>query len=93
MSDPLPGWDDMSDLDKGAALLHLHKRQWEGDEYAESDYPARYFEHPALLALSSLEASRHAAGLGSAERMYHSLGEGEFDRLYDAALDADRRRR
>ena len=57
----LPGWDDLSDLDKGAVLLHNHKREWEGEVYAEENYPASYFDHPALVALSPIGASRHAA--------------------------------
>ena len=50
----LPTWAQMSDLDKGAALLHLHKREWEGADYAEENYPARYFEHPALTSLNAI---------------------------------------
>jgi hypothetical protein len=87
----LPGWDEMSDLDKGAALMHLHKREWEGPEYAESDYPCRYFDHPGLTALSPLEASRHAASLAGPYGV-PGLGEDEHERLYNLALDADRAR-
>ena len=86
----LPGWDDLSDLDKGAILLHLHYREYEGEAVAEEDYPARIFDHPALVALTPLQASRHAATLGTAEHMYYRLGDTEFDRLYDAALLAHR---
>ncbi len=92
MSDKLPSWDEMSDLDKGAALLHLHKRSWEGSEYAESDYPCRYSDHPALTRLSPLEASRHAASLGDSEHFYYLLGEEEHERLYNLALKEDRKR-
>jgi hypothetical protein len=94
-ADPLPGWNDLSDLDKGAALLHQHKREWEGAEYAESDYPCRYFDHPALTALGPLEASRHAASLEPAVARLLEATEGDdwYARLYDAALDADRARR
>lgn len=87
----LPGWFDLSELDRGAALLHLHKRDWEGAEYAESDYPCRYFDHPSLTALTPLEASRHAAWLGGPYGV-PGLEEAEHDRLYDLALDADRAR-
>ena len=94
MSTELPGWDDMSDLDKGAALLHQHKREWEGAEYAVSDYPCRYFDHPALVALSPAEASAHAASLaGPYDSGVPGLEPDEYERLYDAALDADRARR
>jgi hypothetical protein len=85
----LPGWDDLSDLDKGAALLHIHKREWEGAEYAESDYPARYFDHPALTALPALEASRHAASLADDAEALLALDQAEYLRLYNAALDAE----
>lgn len=82
----LPTWDEMSDLDKGAALLHVHKRDYEGDEYAVSDYPVAYFDHPDLLALEMDAACDHAAkvGTGPAE----SLEPDEYVRLYDGALDA-----
>jgi hypothetical protein len=89
----LPGWDEMTDLDKGAALMHLHKREWEGEEYAESDYPCRYFDHPALVALSPLGASRHAAGLYDEADALTARDPQEHGRLYDAALAADDARR
>jgi hypothetical protein len=79
----------MSDLDRGAALLHLHKREWEGTEYAVEHYPAKYFDHPALTTLSSDDACRHAASL---EEIADNLMPEEYDRLYDAAPEADRRR-
>jgi hypothetical protein len=56
----LPTWDQMSDLDKGAALLHMLKRDWEGADYAVEHYPCQYIEDPALLALSERDACRHA---------------------------------
>lgn len=52
----LPSWPEMSDLDKGAALLHLHKCDSEGAGYAIENYPARYFDDPRLTALSPREA-------------------------------------
>jgi hypothetical protein len=90
----LPGWDDLSDKDKGAVLLHLHKREWEGPEYAESDYPCRYFDHPALTALTPAEACAHAASLGPAVAALMAANEDDewYTRLYDAGLDADRAR-
>ena len=88
----LPAWAEMTDLDKGAALLHLHKRDWEGPEYAESDYPARYFDHPALTALSPREACRHAVSVEDDAERAGALRDPEYGRLYDLALDADRAR-
>jgi len=89
----LPRWDDLSDLDKGAALLHQHKREWEGPEYAESDYPCRYFDHPALTGLTSLAQCRHAASLDQEGAKLSLTNGSEYERLYNLALDADRARR
>jgi hypothetical protein len=80
----LPDWADMPDLDKGAALLHLHKVNWEGREYAMSDYPCRYFVHPDLTVLSPELACRHAQSM---EVQAQALTLAEYERLYDAALD------
>ena len=103
LHEPLPTWDDMTDLDKGAALLHQHKREWEGADYAVENYPARYFDHPALTALTPAEASDHAkaclypvwvAGAAKgADDLADALGPAEYQRLYDLALAADRARR
>ena len=83
----LPAWADMSDLDKGAAVLHLHKREWEGGDYAAENYPARYFNDPALTALDPAAASAHAASM---EIYADALSFDEIERLYDGALEADR---
>lgn len=80
----LPTWSEMSDLDKGAALLHLHKREYEGAAYAVEHYPAEYFNDPRLTGLDRQAASQHAAGFAEdADR----LADGEYDRLYNLALD------
>lgn len=90
----LPTWDDLTDVDKGAALLHMWKRSWEGASYAVDEYPCRYFDHPALTALDTREASRHAAKMcGSHEQMVTKLGDEEHDRLYDLAREEPDRRR
>jgi len=88
----LPTWAEMTDLDKGAALLHLHKRDWEGDEYAEENYPAEYFDHPDLAALSPRDACRHAVSVEDDADRAGALKGDEYMRLYDLALDADRAR-
>jgi hypothetical protein len=88
----LPTWNEMTDLDKGAALLHLHKRDWEGADYAEENYPARYFDHPALVALSERDACRHAVSVEMDASDAGALRGEEYERLYDLALDADRAR-
>lgn len=92
MNATLPTWAEMSDLDKGAALLHLHKREWEGEDYAESDYPARYFDDPALTALSPLQACRHAVSVEADADRAGALKPPEYDRLYNLALDEERAR-
>jgi len=88
----LPTWAELTDLDKGAALLHLHKRDWEGEEYAEENYPAEYFDHPALVALSPRDACRHAVSVEDDADRAGALRGDEYERLYDLALDADRAR-
>lgn len=90
MTNTLPTWAQMTDLDKGAALLHLHKREWEGADYAIENYPAEYFDHTVLAALSPGQACDHAA---SVESDAVALSADENERLYDLALDADDKRR
>jgi hypothetical protein len=85
----LPVWADLSDLDKGAALLFLSKRENEGTEYAIENYAARYFDNPALTGLGEREASEHAISM---EADADTLLAGDYERLYDLALDADRKR-
>jgi hypothetical protein len=84
----LPTWDEMSDLDKGAALMHAWKRYREGTSYAVAHYPVRYFDHPALLALDDKAACDHAAKVSKG---WQAWEDNEFDRLYDLALYADRK--
>lgn len=91
----VPAWDDMPDVDKGAALLHVWQVDWEGDEYARAEYPAKYHEHPMLTALSSVQACEHAYEVtGGHEAIFDRLGVAEYERLYDLALkhNADRRK-
>lgn len=84
----LPGWEQMSELDRGAALLHMWKRSWEGASYAVDNYPCRYIESPALLGLDLRQACAHAVEVcGSDERMRKLLGDEEYQRLYDHALN------
>lgn len=83
----LPTWDEMSDLDKGCAAMHLWKRDSEGASYAVENYPARYLDDERLKALDSVAASRHAA---SVRAQAGALDAEEWGRLYDLALDAER---
>lgn len=84
----LPTWDQMPDLDKGAALLHVWKRHREGGSYAVEHYPARYIENPLLTALDRRTACRHAAAVaGMWKEVQSRLGPDEVGRLYDMALE------
>lgn len=85
----LPAWTSLSDVDKGAVLLHLHKREWEGAQYAIEEYPARFFNHPALTGLGRREACAFAVSMRDDAE---SLDEAGHARLYDLALaEPDRR--
>jgi hypothetical protein len=82
----LPAWDEMSDLDKGAALLHNHERDEEGVGYATEHYPCRYIDDPRLIALDRIDASNHAAEVCGSDA-FNRLGDDEYMRLYELALD------
>jgi hypothetical protein len=85
----LPTWDEMSDLDKGAALLHLRKIEVEGREYAREHYPAGYLDDPALTALDDAASCDHAESLFEDwEEAERTLGIAEVDRLRPLARDA-----
>jgi len=90
MSDELPTWEEMTDLDKGAALMHVWKRDREGPAYAVEHYPVHYFDHPVLLALDTVDACTHAS---IAAKNWRSMAVTKFDRLYDLALDASRNKK
>lgn len=88
----LPTWKEMSDLDKGAALLHLSQIYAEGRSHAREHYPASYLDSPALKALSPDDACDHAERLfgdTGIEAAQDLLGDDELDRLCDLALEAE----
>lgn len=85
----LPAWDQMSDLDKGAALMHAWKRSWEGPSYATEHYPTRYLDNPTLVALSEAEACKHTVRV---TKGWKDWDIDEVSRLYDLALDEGQRR-
>ncbi len=88
----LPTWDEMSDLDRGCALLFVWKVYWEHDyAYAREHYPCRYRDDAALSVLLSVsDACRHARAVtGGHLAIQARLGDAEWQRLYDLALDAD----
>jgi hypothetical protein len=82
----------MSDLDKGAALMHVWKRKREGGVYARENYPAEYIEHPDLIGLPRDAACHHATAVaGRNDDAQERLGIDEWERLYNLALDDGRR--
>jgi hypothetical protein len=85
-ANPLPTWSEMSDLDKGAALLHDHKRESEGADYAVENYPCSYIEDPRLTALDGEDASEHAAEV-CGDDIFERLGGEEYHRLYELTLN------
>lgn len=85
--DELPGWDRMSDLDRGCALLHVFKVDSEGESYATENYPARYRDDPDLTELDDRASSEHARWVcGDYDEVVDRLGLDEFERLYEMAL-------
>jgi hypothetical protein len=85
----LPRWQDMSDLDKGAALPYLYAREYHGEEYARDEYPVKYLDDPHLVALNRLDACNHAVSL---DYEAGRLSTDEFARLSTLAhLEAERR--
>lgn len=90
----LPSWDEMSELDRGASLLHVWKRKWEGAGYAREHYPARYLVHPRLVGLNPELACRHAVTVARHwDFAVDLLGMDEVERLYYGALVEEDRRR
>lgn len=85
----LPGWDEMSDRDKGAALMHLHKREHEDHSYAVENYPCKYIDDPRLTVLDVKDACGHAAQF---DYMVEDMDGDEHERLYNLALDHERGR-
>lgn len=87
----LPSWDEMADLDKGAALMHVWKRKREGGMYARENYPCRYLDSALLRSLDVRDACRHAQAVTSGwDSIKAEIGDGELDRLYDLALAHER---
>jgi hypothetical protein len=94
----LPAWTELSDRDKGEALMHAWKVGQEGREYARENYSATFRDHPVLRQLTSDDACDYVDSLGidltdSAAVLIgadeSSLPWTEYQRLHDLALDAD----
>jgi len=66
----LPTWDDMSDLDKGCALMFVWKVHWEKSfPYAKNNYPCQYKDHPDLKSLDTVSSCRHRGVQGSLQKI------------------------
>lgn len=94
----LPTWEEMSDLDRGAALMFTWKVYRERDRiYARENYPARYVDHPLLTALDlddqqdRGDACRHATAVcGTWVEARDRWGADEVQRMYDLTLNHKR---
>lgn len=87
---PLPGWAEMDELDRGAALMYLAKADREGGDYARSNYPCRYLVDPRLVALDPAAACAHADVF---QDRAQEMDADEYVRLCDLALDEGYARR
>lgn len=83
----LPDWNAMSDLDKGAALMHLAKVENEGRAYAIENYPVQYLDSPRLTSLNRQDACNHASRF---DDITDELDGDEYERLYDLALNHEK---
>ncbi|HEY3483559.1 MAG TPA: hypothetical protein VGL02_32230, partial [Streptomyces sp.] len=103
MSTELPTWDQMSDRDRSVAYHHVaqrkaFERQWKRRKgvaaYVIQHYPARYVDHPDLVALTSREACRHAVKVvGTPAALRKRIGGEECQRLTSLYLDVMEERR
>lgn len=85
----LPTWDELTDRDRGAAIMHCWARHTQGVIHAREHAPATFWDDELLTALTPYEACRYTAELcGSYAEITDRLGEAERERLYQAALDA-----
>lgn len=80
----------MSDVDRGAVLLHLHKRGYEGSEYAIENYPCRYLQDPELVALNEEDACDHAAQFIDIAEELEIMDGDKWYYLYNLALEYER---
>jgi len=98
----LPAWDELTDVDKGNALMFVWKCHWEKSySYAREHYPATFRDHPVLRDLPSNVRCQYAKTVCRGDVSYahqvntcdvvrKRLGDDEFDLLYNLALAAER---
>jgi hypothetical protein len=83
----LPSWDEMTDLDRGAAIAYAWLCHRRGALFAIQNAPFRYVDAPDLVALDPLAAGRHALTVcGPLHSLVTRIGKAEYDRLYNLAL-------
>ncbi|MEU8310458.1 hypothetical protein AB0C84_43530 [Actinomadura sp. NPDC048955] len=87
----LPGWDEMSDYDRGWALLHVYERDKRGTQHALTYSAPRFADDPRLSSLSAEAASAHATKIVSTtDEIIETIGEDEYDRLIAVVADPPR---
>ncbi len=79
---PLPTFDQLTEQDQAQLCQFIHKVEWEGEEYARSDYACRFVDHPALVALDEDEACDYAL---SQQAAVNALADERFVDLANAA--------
>ena len=55
-----PTFAELTEQDQAQLCQFVHKVEWEGEEYARSDYPCRFVDHPVLTGLTDDVASDYA---------------------------------
>lgn len=81
----LPSWSEMTDVDRGCALLFRWKVEWERSYiYARDNYPAVYRDSPVLRALDRFDSCRHATAVVRESGL--TSRDEEWQRLYDLAM-------
>lgn len=83
----LPTWDEMGDMDKGAALLHVYRSTWSRN--ARKTLYCKYTQDERLVALSEKERSKHAHFVtGGHARAQSAIPPLEYRRLCKIAGNA-----
>lgn len=93
---PLILWERLSERDQAAAVAHWQACDGEGFDYARREYPVRWVDDPALVALDRRAANEHAdrvaeelVGLSIDDigegDILDALGRDEWYRLLDVA--------
>lgn len=85
----LPSWDEMTDMDRSAAIAYAWLCYRRGVPFAIQDGPCTYVDAPELVALDAIAAYRHALAVcGPLHDLVARIGKAEYDRLYNLTLPA-----